>query len=502
MPSKSSRVVRLPDPEATKRSTAVPRDPLLPLFQASSLSAIPEFALVLGIMVVVHEAGHFIAAKLCGVRVEAFAIGFGKRLFGIVHDGTDYCVNLIPLGGYVKMTNELPDGLAVPGSDPVHRRNAPHNGDPGDFQNHPRWQRTVIALAGPVANFILAFVLLTGLYMFDNEVPAYFTRAAVADYVSASSAVGKTGIQAGDRVVLFDNQKDPTWSDMEQRGQLDMGQTVPFAYLHNGSVVSTRLLVDSKTKPEDFEFEKLGLVPLEQNTPVQVAELPDGTTAAARAGFHPGDVMESIDDQHPHSVGALLAYLQDRAGKPAVVTMRRKDAAGQTQMVNLPITPVMGDTQRGKAWLLGFRPVPPPVQVQRLSLAKAAETSWTDNVKNSRLIFDVLRRLVTRQVSVKSLSSPVGMAVQVHEAFSLQGYFPLIMTMAMISLNLGIFNLLPIPILDGGMILFLAIESLIRRDLNQAVKERVYQVAFVCLVLFAAVVIFNDLTKYLPHMKT
>jgi regulator of sigma E protease len=467
----------------------------LPFFSASSLAAIPEFAIVLGTMVVVHELGHFIAAKLCGVRVEAFAIGFGKRLFGIVHNGTDYCINLIPLGGYVKMTNERPAELGA--GKPVQ-----HTNDPGDFQNHPRWQRTLIAVSGPVANFILAFVLMAGLYMTDDEVPAFFTQPAVADYITPDSPIGRTGMQSGDRVVLFDNQENPTWGDLEQRGQADMGQTQPFAYLHQGKRVTTTLLIDQKVKPEDFEFEKLGMIPLEQNAPVQVQALSDKTMPAALAGFQPKDVMLAIDDQHPHSVAALLAYLQDRAGKPSVVTMQRAADGGQ-QQVRIPITPFLGDGQHGKTWMLGFKPVQPPVTVVKLPFEKALEASWNDNLKNSKLIFDVLKRLLTRQVSVKSLSSPVGMSVQVHEAFDLPGWFPIIATMAMISLNLGIFNLLPIPILDGGMILFLAIESLIRRDLNQNIKERVYQVAFVCLVLFAAVVIFNDITRYLPtHLKT
>ncbi len=480
----------------------------------SNLSAIPQFAIVLGIMVVVHELGHFIAAKLCGVRVEAFAIGFGKRLFGYVHNGTDYCVNLIPLGGYVKMTNEMPAELG--GSGPVREGAARgplqaeygakpagqvKTDDPGDFQNHPRWQRTIIALAGPAANFLLAFALMAGLFMFDDEVPAYVTQPAVADYVSPNSPIGRTGMRSGDRVVFFDNQENPTWGDLEDRAaNADLNQTVPFSYVHDGKRVDTKLFVESKVGPKDFDFEKLGMVPVEQTAPIQVQDLSDKSMPAAVAGFEPKDVMVAIDDQHPHSVEALLAYLQDRAGKPSVVTMER--ATPETHQVQIPITPFLGDGRLGKTWMLGFKPMQPPMTVVRLPFAKAVELSWSENLKNSKLIFDVLHRLLTRQVSVKSLSSPVGMSVQVHEAFELPGWFPIIATMAMISLNLGIFNLLPIPILDGGMILFLAIESLMRRDLNQAVKERVYQVAFVCLVLFAAVVIFNDITKYLPtHLK-
>jgi regulator of sigma E protease len=468
----------------------------LSLLTASHLAIFPRFAVVLCIMVVVHELGHFIAAKLCGVRVEAFAIGFGKRLFGVVHNGTDYCVNLIPLGGYVKMTNETPEVGGAANLPPQQ------SNDPGDFQNHPRWQRTIIAVAGPVANFILAFVLMAGLYMFNNQVPAFVTQPAVADFVAPDSAVGRTGIKAGDRIVHFDTIENPTWGDLEQRGPLDSNQETAFSFVHNGQRVDTKLFIANKAKPEDLDFTDLGIVPLEQSMPVQVKALPDKTRPAALAGFQPNDIVLAIDDLHPHSVDALLAYLQDRAGKPSVVTLERTDDQGKTSRLAVPIVPFYGDGQRGKLWMIGFQAVPPPTTVKKLPLTEALAASWTDNVKNSRLIFDVLHRLFTRQVSVKSLSSPVGMAVQVNEAFEAPGSFPIIATMAMISLNLGIFNLLPIPILDGGMILFLAIESLMRRDLNQAVKERVYQVAFVCLVLFAAMVIFNDITKLLPtHLK-
>jgi len=468
----------------------------LSFLSVSHLAIFPRFAIVLGVMVVVHELGHFIAAKLCGVRVEAFAIGFGKRLFGFVHNGTDYCVNLIPLGGYVKMTNETPE---VGGA-----TNAPaqSSNDPGDFQNHPRWQRTIIAVAGPIANFILAFVLMAGLYMFNNQVPAYVTQPTVADFVAPDSPVGRTGIHSGDRIVHFDTIENPTWGDLEQRGSLDSNQQTAFSFVHNGQRVDTKLFVENKGKPEDLDFADLGLIPVEQNMSVQVKALPDKTKPAALAGIQPNDVVLAIDDLHPHSVDALLAYLQDRKGQPSVVTLERRNSAGESAQMRVPITPFYGDGQHGKLWMIGFQAVPPPTTVRKLPIGEAMAASWTDNVKNSKLIFDVLHRLFTRQVSVKSLSSPVGMAVQVNEAFEAPGSFPIIATMAMISLNLGIFNLLPIPILDGGMILFLAIESLMRRDLNQAVKERVYQVAFVCLVLFAAMVIFNDITKLLPaHLK-
>ena len=459
------------------------------MFSGSSLSALPQLAIVLGIMVLVHEFGHFAAAKLCGVRVEAFAIGFGKRLIGFVHNGTDYRLNLLPLGGYVRM--------AGVGDEPISGSEQQASTlDPGELQNHPRWQRTIIALAGPVANFLLAFFLMFGLFLTHNEIPEYFSQPVTADYISPTSRVAQTGMVFGDRLVRFDTVENPTWEDVEQRAStVDLNKQTAFSFTHNGQRVDKQIFVESKGKPEDFTFESLGLVPVMQDRPVQVSEIADAKVPAARAGLKSGDKIVAIDGIHPHSVPALLAYLQDQAGKPAMLTVERQ---GAQQPLSLSITPALMDTQEGKSYKLGFTPVLPPVVVKHMPVAEAAGKSEEFCIKNSRLIFDVLHRLFTREVSVKSLSSPIGIGVQVHQAFEAQGWLPIIGTMALISLNLGIFNLLPIPILDGGMIAFLAIESLMRRDLNQQLKERIYQVAFVCILLFAAVVIFNDITKFLP----
>ena len=466
-------------------------------FTNSSLSALPELAIVLGIMVLVHEFGHFAVAKLCGVRVETFAIGFGKRLFGIVHNNTDYCVNAIPLGGYVKM--------AGVGDEPISgSEQKVASKDPGELQNHPRWQRTLITLAGPFANFLLAFALVLGLYMSHHEVYDFVVQAPIADYISPASPVAKTGILPGDKVVRFDQTDNPTWQDLEVKSHLALNQTVPFSFLHQGHRVDTSLNVENKGDDRDFFFSQLGFVPVMQPGPIKVAEVSDQTTPAARAGLRAGDIIQSVDGLDLHSVTALQAALLDRAGQPAAVIIQR----GQ-QTLPVTITPYYGDIPRGnklgKGWLLGFAPSQLPFRVERLPFAAAVAASWQTNLKDSQLIFEVLHRLLTRQVSVKTLSSPIGIGVQVHQAFQLSSKFdwsPVIDLMAAISLNLGIFNLLPIPILDGGMIVFLFIESLIRRDINQQLKERIYQVAFVCLILFAAVVIFNDLTRLIPHAKT
>ena len=440
------------------------------------MSTVIQLAIVLGIMVLVHELGHFLVAKLCKVRVEVFSIGFGTRLFGFKRGDTDYRLSLLPLGGYVKMSGEMP-GEAK-------------SDDPGELENHPRWQRVLIALAGPFANFLLAIALMTGVYMVHNEVQAYIHGPAHVDYVSANTPAARTGIHPGDTIVHYDTIENPTWDQVAIRSLLNLNQTIPFSYVHDGQRTNTKLFVEAKGGAENFALDTLGLIPVMQEAPVQVASL-EPNMPATRAGLEPGDKVVAIDGLHLHYVPALLAYMQDQAGKPSTLTVERNG-----KMIPIKITPELADVGDGtKDYRLGFSALPPPVTVQRLPFGKAAVASWEFNKKGSMLIVEVLKRMFTRQVSVRSLSGPIGIGQQIHQAVSMPGWMPLIGLMAYISLNLGIFNLLPIPILDGGMILFLIIESIIRRDVNQQIKERVYQIAFVCLLVFATFVIFNDITK-------
>jgi regulator of sigma E protease len=450
------------------------------------MSTVIQLLIVLGIMVLVHEFGHFAVAKLCGIRVEVFSIGFGKRLFGFKRGDTEYQIAVIPLGGYVKMAGETLD-TTDPGEDAAN--------DPGNFSSHPRWQRMLVALAGPFANFILALGLMTGVSMLHNEVQEFLDGPAHTDYIATNTPASKTGIRSGDTIVHFDTVENPTWDDVFNRSILNLNQTIPFSYVHDGQRTDTKIFVQSKNGPEDFSMDELGVLPVMQTTPVQVASL-EPNMPAIHAGLKPGDKIISIDGLPLHYVPAILSYLQDQAGKTATLTVLRSEPDGTSKTITIPITPERADVGDGtKDYRLGFSAVPPPVKVERLPLSKALAASWQFNKKGSLLIVEVLKRLFTRQVSVKSLQSPIGIGQQIHQAAQMPGWMPLIGLMSYISLNLGIFNLLPIPILDGGMIFFLVIETIMRRDVNQQFKERLYQVAFVCILAFFAFVIFNDITR-------
>jgi regulator of sigma E protease len=451
------------------------------------LVAAVAFIVLIGIMVVVHEFGHFAVAKLCKVRVEAFSFGFGPRLFGIKYGDTDYKVCLLPLGGFVKMTGESPEqNLEAPGA-PTET----HVDDPGAFTSHPRWQRMLIGVAGPAANFVLAFVLMFIYFAYINEVPAYEVKTATVEWVKNNSAASQAGVEPGDVVRHFDKADNPSWEKVYERLALNPNQTLPLTVDRGGRVLQLALHVPSELKGADLA----GMLPQFMTGPIDVQEvMPD--SPAAKAGLLAGDAIVSVDGHPFHTISSLLAYMQAGQGKPMTLVVLRNGAALPSMVAN----PAKLDAS---GWKLGFATKPPPVRSDPQPLGKAASSSTAFCVDNSTLIFETLQRLFTRKVPMSQLMGPVGIARVAGDAAETKGWSQKLGLAGMISINLGILNLMPFPILDGGMILLLLIESAIRRDIGINVKERIYQAAFVLLMAFFAFVIFNDVSR-LPiftHLK-
>jgi len=437
------------------------------------LVSVVSVLIVLGIMVLVHEFGHFLAAKLFGVRVEQFSIGFPPRLFGIKYGETDYCVSAIPLGGYVKMTGETLPGenlSSLQAADGETVAALAH--DPGALTSHPRWQRMIIGAAGPVSNFILALGLMTGFYMLHNEVYLFVDQPMTLDWVMPGSPAANAGLQPGDRILTIDGVQNPSVEDVYKSEAKNLNHPVQVAVQRNGQSVSLTLQVTDPSKGKDFDPDKIGLLPVRQPGPVKVATITPNSPAA-KAGIQPGDQFLSIDGHQFHSTDAVIAYLQSQSGAPVKLVLSHDG-----KISNLMLEPIrVDDPKQGTAWRLGF----------------SSTVKYNRGV--SLDILDVASRVVSRKMSMDSLSGPIGIAQQTGLAWETPGWGLMIQLMALISVNLGVLNLLPFPILDGGMILFLVIESIIRRDVNMAFKERVYQVAFVLILVFFAYVIFNDISK-------
>jgi len=440
----------------------------------SFLIAVVSMAVVLGIMILVHEFGHFAAAKLFGVRVDVFSIGFGKRLVGFRKGETDYRISALPLGGYVKMAGENPLES--------------HSGAADEFVSHPRWQRFVIAAAGPAMNILLAVALITGVNMVHYEHPVYLDQPAVIGWVMENSAAEKAGIQSGDRIVRIDGKENPTWFDVGLTSAIQSSKPLDVAVQRGNQVLEKQIAPAANfTDPE--QMRSIGWIPDE---PIIVTQI-ESTMPAAKAGMRVGDQIVAINGMPVRSLMSVIRFLQKNGDQAVEISALRSG-----QEMKFTATPVMTEDNGQKRYRLGFQSE--PVSVDKLPFAQALGHSLDENKKYSLLIVDLVRKMVRNETSIKQMEGPIGIARASGQAASQPGWTPLLRLMAGISLNLGIFNLLPIPILDGGMILMLIIEGIIRRDINLRVKERIYQTAFVFLVLFAVVVIFNDIVKAVPGL--
>ncbi|HVO59797.1 MAG TPA: RIP metalloprotease RseP [Terriglobales bacterium] len=432
-------------------------------------------AAVLGFMILIHEFGHYAAAKYFGVRVEVFSIGFGTRLLGFRKGETDYRIAAIPLGGYVKMSGE----------NPMDER----TGDPGEFLSHPRWQRFVIAFAGPAMNIMLAVVLLTVVYMVHYEYPSYLNQPAVIDGVKQESPAAKAGLQAGDRVVKVDGIENPTWEQLQPRVWLSPNQPLTVT-IQRGNETFQKTIVP--TQVTTSEIGSAGWYPAE---PVVILSV-EANMPAARAGLKEDDKIITMNGQPVRSIEGMIESLQKTKDQPVDVVVQR---GGRT--LNFHMRPVLSNAEDTKQqrYRLGFANKG-EITVSRLPFAKAFSLSLDQNKKYSVMILELAKKIAQRKMSLRAVSGPIGIAQDAGYAAEQKGWTPLMELTAGISLNLGIFNLLPIPILDGGVILLLLIEGLMRRDISIQIKERIYQAAFVFLLLFAVTVIYNDIVKAVPGL--
>ncbi|MGB8595812.1 MAG: RIP metalloprotease RseP [Candidatus Sulfotelmatobacter sp.] len=430
---------------------------------------------ILGFMILIHEFGHYAVAKWLGVRVEVFSIGFGKRLLGFRKGDTDYRISAIPLGGYVKMSGE----------NPMDDR----TDDPGEFLNHSRWHRFLIAIAGPAMNVLLAIFLLTSVYMVHYEYPVFMDKPAVIDGVKANSAAAQAGLQPGDRIVKIDGITNPTWEQVQPRVMISPNQPLAVSIQRGDKVLEKTITPKPVTSSE---VGSAGWYPAE---PIIVGQL-DSDMPAVKAGMREDDRIVAMDGKPLGSIQAMIDQLQETKDKPVDVTVLRGN-----ETLGFHLQPVYSKTDEPKQqrYRLGFLNKE-ETTIKRLPFGQALTLSLEENKKYSLLLLELAKKLAEGKVSPRMVSGPIGIAQEAGYAAQQKGWTPLLALTSGISLNLGVFNLLPIPILDGGVIFFLLIESLMGHDISLRIKERVYQAAFVFLVLFAVMVIYNDLLKTIPGL--
>jgi regulator of sigma E protease len=441
---------------------------------------------LIGVMILIHELGHFWAARAFDVKVEVFSFGFGPRLFGFRRGETDYRFSLVLFGGYVKMAGEQ-----QPGDRASEQAALEQPDDPRYLNRKPRWQRLIITAAGPFMNVVLAIAVLTGLYMVSYE-KIVDENGAVIGHVMADSPAAKAGIQAGDKIVRLNGRDNPTWEDIVTKEIAGAGLPMTVTLERSGHrfVASVTPVLDEK--------EGVGSAGWEGQNQIEVGGVTDGMPAAG-AGLQKGDLLLRVNNIAIHSMYTLPEVIRHSDGKPVTIVYSRNGEVRTATMKPDFKTRSPGDSR----WMIGVASeVKWNVQKMKLSFPAALEQSLIQNGKNASLIVEFLRGMVERRMSAKNLEGPIGIAHQATEAAA-AGPGAFLSLMSVVSLNLAIVNLLPIPILDGAMILTLLIEMVMGRDISVSVKETALKLGFLFLMMLMVFVIYNDIARrFTPGLIT
>jgi regulator of sigma E protease len=424
------------------------------------------FLFVLGVLVFVHELGHFLVARAYGVRVLTFSLGFGPKLLKYQAAGshTVYCISAVPLGGYVKLSGETVDDE--------------RSGAPDEFLSKSKWIRFQVYLAGPTMNLLLAWALLTVVLSRGADVPLYETSAPVLGSVAAGSPAQAGGLEVGDRIVRIAGRSVATWDDVDEAVSTRANQDLAVDLQRAGQSLTLHVTPRAVTK---FELGDLGVGPVLRP---QVALVTPGG-AAEKGGVRPGDVILAVGGQGGLAQDAVTKRIQASANRPLPFTVER---AGH------PVDLVLVPEKRAGVGVIGVSMT--PFEVRRIAPGwrHATVLSVQQNWENAAMIGRTLRGLVTAETPVKQLMGPVAIA-QLSGEYAAAGWLPLLDFMALISLNLGLINLMPVPVMDGGQIAILALEGVSRREMSGRVKERILVAGAAFVVLLMVTVIYNDVMR-------
>jgi regulator of sigma E protease len=430
------------------------------------LITILAFIFVLGVLVFVHEFGHFLVARWHGVRVVTFSLGFGPKILKYQGAATEYCVSAVPLGGYVKLAGESTEDSVT--------------GAPDEFLSKSRWVRFQVYLAGPVMNLLLAFFVLAGVLSAGADEPMYYLEPPLVGSLTADSPADRADLRTGDLILSVNGRSVPTWDAYNTEVLPRANRETTFIIERDGGRLEVTATPDGIGK---YEFGELGIGPRFRPQLTQV----NPGSPADDAGLQGGDVILAINGEHGLEYQAVIDQIRAHPEQPISLLVER---AGTP----VEVTAVPGDN--GGIGQLG-------VLISMFEMRRIDPTLWEafglsarQNWDNTLLIGRTLRGLFTRETPMGQLMGPVAIAELSGSAASI-GWLALLNLMAMISLNLGLLNLMPVPVLDGGHIAILAVEGTTRRDLSIRVKERILMAGAAVIVLLMVTVIYNDIARLL-----
>jgi regulator of sigma E protease len=443
----------------------------------SVIQTLLAFIFALGVLVAIHEFGHYWVARRCGVKILRFSIGFGRpvylRRFG--PDQTEFVVAAIPLGGYVKMLDEREGQVAA-----QERARA--------FNQQTLGKRVAIVVAGPAFNFLLAILAFWLMYIVGVTGPRPIIGSVVED-----SIAGRAGLAAGQEIVAIDGRPTPTWETVltaSVRKVLDATPGV-LTVVGANSVRKDVLIdfgrIDIDDVTNGSAFERLGLEPKRSVEPIIDDVQPGG--AADRAGLRSGDEIVEADGRKIADWAEWVSYIRAHAGRRVDV---RVVNAGVERSISLTPVPVVENGE-----LIGFIGASaerPPAGIERYgpvtALPQAMRKTWSMTV----MTLKIMRKMIVGQASVQNLSGPISIAQYAGQSVSL-GFSAFVSFLAVVSVGLGVLNLLPIPLLDGGHLLFYLIEFVTRRPVSEAIMGLGQQIGFILLLGLMGIAVYNDIMR-------
>jgi len=424
-----------------------------------------SFVFVLGVLVFVHELGHFLAAKRVGIRVLKFQLGFNPTILSYKYGETEYGIGALPLGGYVKMAGEASEDGPT--------------GDPAEFLSKSRWQRFQVLVMGPVMNLLLAFFLAAVVLYQGAEVASYDDQPVVVGVVKADSPAARADIRSGDRIVTVAGHRVDTWEEFFVTIGTRANREVEVGLLREGLDVTKSVTPTADDKAR-FEIGDIGVLPDVHPHLLAISPGEPGD----KGGLKAGDVITAANGERLTFDAEFRQVIRKNANTAMTLSILRAGAP-----MTVSVTPRLNGT-------VGYLGVTPSDDTKMIkpSVLGAFKLSAQKNVQMAGLIGQTVWGLITRQLSPKQLMGPIAIAQVSGESAQL-GWLALAGLMVSLSLNLGLLNLMPIPMLDGGHIFIMALEGIARRDFSIRIKEKILLAGFVVLMMLMVTVIYNDLAR-------
>src|SRR3972149_2759611 len=436
------------------------------------MTTLISFLVVLGILVFIHELGHFIIAKLSGVGVLKFSLGFGPKIIGIKRGETEYLISALPLGGYVKMVGEATDEEVKP------------EDNEKSFANKPVVKRAAIVIAGPIMNLVLAFALLPLIYLIGIQIPAYLDKEPIVGYVVKGENADKAGLQKGDVIHSIDGKHIKNWEDLNSVIISNPNKPLNLNIKRNAEFQEITLTPEASSQTGGGMS---GFFPPMSPT---VGGLIKGFPAE-KAGLKIGDTILSVDGvKIDHWVELQQAIQNNKSGvKSAEERLFQITRGNETFEVR--IKPQWNE--EGMVYAIGISPLQETI-TRRYGPAGAVVEGVKKMGELTMLTFVIIKKLFVGEISIKTLGGPL-MIAQVAGQAAESGLTALLSLMAFLSLQLGILNLLPIPVLDGGFLLFFGIEALRGKPLSERVMTIAQNIGIGLLVLLMVFVTYNDVMR-------